>query len=710
MKALARDNGDDLSPDDDESYDDFLDRCLDEIGDDDACQVLWDNRTVAGADVKHKTHASTETGGLEFVLSDETPDRMGDIILAGGWDLENFKKNPIALFGHNSDFPIGAWRDLRVEKNALRGHLELAPAGTSDRIDEIRKLVQAGILRAVSVGFRPIETKPRPETKDNFGLFFLRSELVETSLVSVPANPNALAVAKSLKISPATLDFVFAGHGNKNELLRRAGSPAGKPILSRMENERARPMSLAQQITQREKRLLERKEKLATDLASYGEGDWTEEKIQAVNAQNTEIEQEEKSLAALRESERHLAATSSGGEGRSLVATHAAKAMGSTAVSSPRPFNVAAKKPPSSLELLARAGALQMVAHRERKSVDDIRRLVYGDDEATKAVLEWQMKAATAPAMTTVVGWAAELVQQIVTDFMPLLTPKSIFPRLSAKGLSLQFGRNGRIIIPTRSITPTIAGSFVGEGQPIPVRQGAFTSQTLTPKKMAVISVWTREMDEHSVPAIQGLLQDAIQVDTAMSLDSVLLDSNAATLVRPAGILHGVTGLTPSTGGGFAALTGDIKQLSGALLTGTAGNVREPVYLMNPQQVNSAGLAIAPGAGVFPFRDEVGQGRLGGWPIIDSGSVPLGTVIAMDAADFVSVGGEGPRFEISDQATLVFDDTAPTDIGSAGSPATVGAPAKSMFQTDSMALRLILPLNWTIRRPGTVAYVAGVTW
>ena len=165
-------------------------------------------------------------------------------------------------------------------------------------------------MRAVSVGFRPIETKPRPETKDDYGLFFVRNELVETSLVSVPANPNALAVAKSLQISPATLDFVFAGHGRKNELQRRAGSPAGKPIVRRMENERARPMSLAQQITQREKRLLERKDKLAAELNGYGDGGIPDDKIEAITAQNTEIDQEERSLAALRESERHLAATS----------------------------------------------------------------------------------------------------------------------------------------------------------------------------------------------------------------------------------------------------------------------------------------------------------------------------------------------------------------------------------------------------------------
>ena len=107
----------------------------------------------------HKTHAG-QIDGSEYILSDETPDRIGDIIEANGWRLDNFKRNPIALFGHRSDFVIGTWKNLRVEKGELRGHLELAPAGTSDRIDEIRRLVDAGILRATSVGFRPIKHAP----------------------------------------------------------------------------------------------------------------------------------------------------------------------------------------------------------------------------------------------------------------------------------------------------------------------------------------------------------------------------------------------------------------------------------------------------------------------------------------------------------------------------------------------------------------------
>ena len=59
----------DLYPDDDETYEDFMDRCTDEIGDEDVCQLIWDDR--GAKDVCHKTHAS-KVAGLEFVLSDES--------------------------------------------------------------------------------------------------------------------------------------------------------------------------------------------------------------------------------------------------------------------------------------------------------------------------------------------------------------------------------------------------------------------------------------------------------------------------------------------------------------------------------------------------------------------------------------------------------------------------------------------------------------
>jgi HK97 family phage prohead protease len=696
----------DIEPEDDESYYDFMSRCVDDEGiDEDECQLAWDDRSGESA-VVHKTSHASKADGLDFILSDETPDRFGDVISADGWSLDNFKKNPIALFGHSSSFPIGTWKGLHVKDGGLRGHLQLAPAGTSERIDEIRKLVEAGILRAVSVGFVPIEKQTMDARADSmFGPFkYLKQELVETSLVSIPANPNALAVAKSLKVSDATIRMVFAKHGDRDTARQRQAR-----LTSR--TSQGKTMStLAQRIKDAEQRSLAARDKLSAHLDKSDDNNVTDADLEARQSLNDEIVKAERTLESLRESERHLGTTSEDGRQPQITRSSVPAVInGSTAMTQPRPFSVAAKKL-QPLDFLVRAGAIQLLAHRERKSLDEIRRMIYGDDEATKVVLEWQTKAASAPAMTTVVGWAAELVQQIVVDFMATLTPKSVFPRLSGAGLSLTFGRNGKIIIPTRSRTPTIAGSFVGEGLPIPVRQGAFTSQTLTPKKMAVITTWTKELDEHSVPAIEGLMRDAIQMDTAMSLDAVLLDANAATVVRPPGILNGVAGLTPTAGGGFTALVADIKQLTNALLTGTLGNLRSPVWLMNPAQVNSIGLVAAPGAGVFPFRDEISRGTLGGWPVIDSGTVPINTVIVVDAADFVSVSGDAPRFEISDQATLHMEDTTPTDISTAGSPAVVAYPAKSMFQTDMLALRLILPVNWCLRRTGVVAWVAGVTW
>jgi hypothetical protein len=126
---------------------------------------------------------------------------------------------------------------------------------------------------------------------------------------------------------------------------------------------------------------------------------------------------------------------------------------------------------------------------------------------------------------------------------------------------------------------------------------------------------------------------------------------------------------------------------------------------MNPQQTNSIKLTTSP-LGTFPFRDEVQAGNLLGYPICDSGTVPLGTVGMVDAADFVTVGGEPPRFEISDSAVLHMEDTTPLPIVDGGAAA---APVRSLWQTDSLGLRMLWPMNWVLRRP-IAALLPGVTW
>ena len=154
--------------------------------------------------VLHKTLVDEDHQGLEFRMSTRLKDRMGDVI-EQNWDLTHFNGNPICPFNHNLNFVVGRWGSVGVRNDALHGHLHLAPQGSSARIDEIRSLVAANIIRAVSVGFRPISSEPLPDG----GTRFTRSELVECSLVSTPANPEALAVAKSLRVSDETLQMVF---------------------------------------------------------------------------------------------------------------------------------------------------------------------------------------------------------------------------------------------------------------------------------------------------------------------------------------------------------------------------------------------------------------------------------------------------------------------------------------------------------------------
>src|SRR5262245_35286179 len=151
--------------------------------------------------MRYQQRAAPADGAAnEFVLSDASVDRMGDVIDQAGWELGNFKRAPIALFNHDRNQVIGKWADVAVRKGKLTGTLELAEEGTSALVDTIRALVRQGILRAVSVGFRALESEPlNKEADEFFGPFrFLRSELLEASLVSVPANPNALALTKEL--------------------------------------------------------------------------------------------------------------------------------------------------------------------------------------------------------------------------------------------------------------------------------------------------------------------------------------------------------------------------------------------------------------------------------------------------------------------------------------------------------------------------------
>lgn len=131
---------------------------------------------------------------MNFVASDESVDRMGDIIRAKGWMLGDFRKNPVFLFAHDARSPaIGAVRTVKVEGSELLAGVEWAETTFAQ---DIKSLYVGGFMRAVSVGFRALDFDFITDKDGGItGIEFKKQELMELSAVPVPANARALRKA-----------------------------------------------------------------------------------------------------------------------------------------------------------------------------------------------------------------------------------------------------------------------------------------------------------------------------------------------------------------------------------------------------------------------------------------------------------------------------------------------------------------------------------
>ncbi len=142
-----------------------------------------------------KTLGETDDGGIDIKGSASTNalDRAGDVIESGAWTkggLDNYKGNPIILFNHNYDKPIGRATGLEVTDNGLEISAKISKAA-----GDVKELVKDGVLGAFSVGFRVKDADYMAETD---GYKIKDAELFEVSVVSVPCNQGAtFSVAKS---------------------------------------------------------------------------------------------------------------------------------------------------------------------------------------------------------------------------------------------------------------------------------------------------------------------------------------------------------------------------------------------------------------------------------------------------------------------------------------------------------------------------------
>jgi len=343
------------------------------------------------------------------------------------------------------------------------------------------------------------------------------------------------------------------------------------------------------------------------------------------------------------------------------------------------PFRREAKPlplPPGNLFL--RLMTAKVLASIHRCTPLDVAAFMWPND---RAIHEFMTKASTAPAMTTTAGWAAELAQRYVADIMDALGAASAAIDVFRECLTLNWDGHGLLAAPS-FVASAGNGSFVQEGNPIPVRQLTDALVLVQPYKVASIAVLTREMMEGS--NAEALIGDTLIKSAALAIDAVFFSSAAATAAAPAGIRNGISTSTASVNTDpFAAVFEDVATLINAV--SAVGGKGPYAFVAGPGRAISFGMRID-------------TEKTGG--IVPVGSTAVGNdLIAIAPQGIVAAFSPDPDVETADTGTLVMDNAAP------GTPGQAGASERGLFQTDSIALKIRWPVSWMVRDSRAVAWM-----
>lgn len=626
-------------------------------------------------------------------------DRHGDIVDPMG---AKFASVVPLLWQHKHDLPVGQVRFGKPTPEGIPFEAEVArvdePGKVKDRLDEAWHSVKSKLVRFVSVGMRAAKSALVPLTGG--GVKFTDYEIIELSLVTIPAQPNATIT----EIKAYDKGLLTAATGTvEQEPEPQASTPARamgtKTTVVTLARAKGTKMSKLQESLKNYQDALDAKkaERTTTVTKSLDEG-------RTVTADEKEtidtLTQEIKALEDQIEMVKGLIA-SDVATAKAVDGTTEQKGIESRKMA-PAVISVRGDEKPG---IGFAKFALSMFAGKgEVMAAKGFAESVYGNDKRLQNV----MKAAVAAGTTTSPTWAGNLVdyQSISNEFLEYLRPRTLLGQFggTAGGVSVPSLR--RVPFNVRIPGKTTAGTakWVGEGARKPVTASGYEATTLGWSKIAAISVVTDELARFSDPAILELVRDDLTDAVVERMDVDFVDPTKAagtgTGLSPASITNGVTPVA-SSGNDAEAVRVDINNLwavadAANLPTGSA------VYMTNVKTARAMSM-LQTTLGQPAYASVTPQGgSVNGVPLLVSNYVPDGMFILAFASEIYLADDNVVNIAYSREATIVMDDDPNATV--------TAAMLSNMFQENKEAIRAERYVHWKKRRPQAVAYLNNVAW
>jgi hypothetical protein len=234
---------------------------------------------------------------------------------------------------------------------------------------------------------------------------------------------------------------------------------------------------------------------------------------------------------------------------------------------------------------------------------------------------------------------------------------------------------------------------FVGEGLPHPVGQGVMNRVLVGPvHKMLMGAAVTNELEFATIESATAIIGRLLSEQASKSLDAALFDNVASSAIRPPGLLNGVNPISATSGGGVNAMTTDLGLLATALAAAGCNSDRM-VIVAAPAQATVLRLLASP-----QFTNT----------IIGTSAVTDKSIVAVDPAA-IATGFDGvPTIETSTETVQQLESATPLPIVDGSSTPAPGT--MSMWQTDTIAIRVRMKCCWGVLASGAVQLINSVTW